>query len=78
MKGISRVVEVKEGKKYVESMRQTDPATVYEYLSKELIAKKINQCTYIRSIKRQNNYDGTQNITVTYDNNVRAIYTITD
>lgn len=49
---------------------------IYKRLSDDLIAKKINQCRYIKSIKRRNNYDGTQEITVTYINSVRNIYTV--
>ena len=49
---------------------------IYTRLCNELIAKKVNSCRYIKSIKRRNNYDGTQEITITYDNEVRYIYTI--
>ncbi len=49
---------------------------IYMRLCSELVAKKVNNCRYIKSIKRRNNYDGTQEITVTYDNEVRYIYTI--
>lgn len=76
MREIKFVVEEKIGRTYEVIHTCNDEKQVYEDLAHELIAKKINQCTYIRSIKRHNNYDGTENITVSYDNNVRRIYTI--
>ena len=45
---------------------ETRPETVWESLSHELIAKKVNQCRYISRIVRRSNYDGTQTITVYY------------
>lgn len=71
-----RVFEVKEGRNWRESFVTTDPAEVYKYLAEELIAKKINACSYIRSIKRTNLYNGYQKIVISYDNGVRAVYTI--
>lgn len=73
---IKRVMYVKEKNKYIETITQTDAAQVYEYLAHDLIAKKINACRYIKSIKRRNNYDGTQQITIIYDNNTKAEYTV--
>lgn len=79
MREAKRVVEVKRNGKYVpEQYVEQNGEEVYRYLANDLIAKKLNQCTYIRSIKRRNNYDGTQTVTVTYDNDVRAIYTVED
>lgn len=73
---IKRVMYIKEKNKYIETFTQTDTAQVYEDLALDLIAKKINACSYIRSIKRRTNYDGTQQITVIYDNNAKAEYTV--
>lgn len=56
----------------------TDAAQVYERLALDLVAKKVNACSYIKSIKRRPNYNGTCEITVTYDNRTRALYTIAD
>jgi hypothetical protein len=61
---------------WVEAHTITDEATVYARLSEDLIAKKINKCLYIKSIKRVNNYDGTQNITAVYDHGVKVVYTV--
>lgn len=76
MKTIQRIVEVKTGKKWNVSRITTDELEVYQSLSADIIAKKINGATWVKSIKRINNYDGTQNITVTYDNDCRSIYTV--
>ena len=76
MKTIQRIVEVKTGKKWDVSRIVTDELEVYQSLSADIIAKKIKSATWVKSIKRVNNYDGTQNITVTYDNDCRSIYTV--
>lgn len=76
MREIKREFQIRSGNKWHTTHETTDPAEVYEFLAHDLIAKKINACTYIRSIKRTNNYDGTLTITVTYDSATRNIYTI--
>lgn len=76
MKEIKRVAEKKVNKKWVETFTCTDELEVYKALTSDLIAKKINACQYIKTIKRTPNYDGTQTITVTYDNDCRSIYTV--
>ena len=63
-------------KYYIESYSNSEPGYVYKRLAEDLISKKLNQCTYIKSIRRQNLYNGYAEITVIYDNNVKAIYTI--
>ena len=76
MKEISRIVELKTSKGWEVHHTETEKTEIYEALARDLIAKKIHHCTYIKSIKRVCNYDGTQTITVTYDNNCRSIYTV--
>jgi tRNA(Ile)-lysidine synthase TilS/MesJ len=71
-----RVFEVKKGRAWCESVVITDPVEVYKFLAEELIAKKINACSYIRSIKRTNLYNGYQKIVISYDYGGRAVYTI--
>ena len=78
MREIKRAIEIKEGKKWVETYADTVPATVYASLSHDLIAKKINGCTYIQTIKRTQNYDGTITITVNYNNDTRSVYTVAE
>ena len=73
---IKRIVEIKEGRTWRESYASTDPAAVYQDLAGDLIAKKINCCSYIRSIKRTCLYNGFQKIVVSYDNGVRATYIV--
>ena len=73
---ISMTNYVKSGRTWKESYTNTNPADVYESLSMALINKKIHACSYIKSIKRVNNYDGTQSITVNYDNGVKTVYIV--
>lgn len=72
-------IEKKQGKKWIVTYQAKDnSAYFYRRLSNDLIAKKINECRYIRSIRREPLYNGITNIIVTYDNDVRATYTIED
>lgn len=73
---VKKITEVKNGKTWIETFCVEDPADVYEGLANDLIAKKINACSYILSIKRVNLYTGFQRITVNYTNGVRSIYTV--
>ena len=57
---------VKRGKNFVETFSSDDTMYVYKRLADELIAKKINCCRWIKSIKRENLYNGFQRITVVY------------
>ena len=75
---VSRTIEKWDGSKWTFNSINRDAGLVYEYLSNDLIAKKINKCTYIKSIRRYQNYDGTATITVLYNNNCRALYVIAD
>ena len=65
-KTCKRTYEVKEGRKWIECFTTEDPAEVYKWLSDDLIAKKLNAAPFIRSIKRENLYDGHQRSTVNY------------
>ena len=69
--------ERKNGRRYIEEWRCEDALQVYSDLAQELISKKINNCTWIRSIQRRNLYNGYQQITVNY-NYGRRIYTVKD
>lgn len=68
--------EVKQGREYVETYRETDRAAVYESLAEDLVRAKLCGCTGYR-FARHNNYDGSQTITVGYDNGVRRRYHVT-
>lgn len=76
MKEIKREFQVKEGRNWRTEHVDTDITNIYRFLSGDLISKKINGSDFIRSIKRVNNYDGTQTITVTYAMGTRNVYTI--
>lgn len=73
---INFVVYTKINGKYVEQHSNDDALYVYQRLTEDLIAKKINCCTYITRISRNNLYNGYAQITVNYNNNVKVIYTI--
>ena len=73
---VNYIVEVKNGKNYEITNTCNDVTEVYKSLANDMISKKLNQCTYIRSIKRIPLYNGFDKITVSYDNDVRRIYTI--
>ena len=69
----TRITQKKTGKTWINTYIDTCPDTVYKSLSCDLIAKKINQARYIKSIKRIQHYTHVE-IIVTYDNNVRSLY----
>ena len=71
-----RIAQKKNGKTWVNTYVDTCPETVYKSLSIDMIAKKINQARYIKSIKRVQHYTHVE-IIVTYDNNVRSLYYLT-
>lgn len=75
---ITRIVQIKNGRGWTETYRDENPATIYDSLAHDLIAKKVNACTWIKSVKRVPQYNGLQTITVTYDNGCRSIYVVTD
>ena len=76
MKEVKRVCYKKEGRDWKETFTDTDREAVYRWLAHDLEAKYICRCAYITRIKRQSNYDGTANITVWYDNEIKNVYTI--
>lgn len=77
MKAIRMYAERKAGKEWVcDKYVCTNEKTIYERLAGMLISKKINRCTYITRIKRVNNYDGTQTITITQDNGYRMVFIV--
>ena len=75
----SREYQRKYGRKWetVHIMRDgMHKEEIHELLMKELISKYLWHATYIRRIVDRNNYDGTREVTVYYDNDSRAIYTL--
>lgn len=73
----TRTVEKKDGKKWVkEDYVEMSGMEVYRALAEDFIYKHVYKSNHIKSIKRKNNYNGTQTIVVTYGCDVRAIYTV--
>ena len=78
--------EVKEGRTWKETYyldetmeyleNESAKEHIYKCLMHDMIAKKLHKCTYIKSITRSNPYDGTELVTVTYDNDSRRIYKV--
>ena len=68
--------EEKIGRKYVQTFECDDRSRVYKELADELIAKKLNECSWIRSIRREPLYNGFDHIYATYDHGVRRVYTV--
>lgn len=73
---VNFIYEEKQNGKYVETFRCEDEQRVYDFLSHELIAKKLEGCQYIRSIKRKQLYTGFIQIIVSYSNGDRRTYTV--
>lgn len=68
-----RIAQKKTGNNWVNTYQDTSPDTVYKSLACDVIAKKVNQAKYIKSIKRIQRYSHVE-IIVSYDNNVRSVY----
>lgn len=66
----------KSGKNYLVDFVNTDAGAVIERLAADLAAKYIGKAPYIKSVKRRNNYDGTQLYTVSYDTGYRMEYVV--
>lgn len=64
----------KKNGKYVTTFTNPNEAATHEDLAQELIAKKLCACTWIKSIKREQLYNGYVKIVVTYDHNGRRVY----
>lgn len=66
----------KNGKTWELLTTTTDPQIVYSRLAQDLINKKLCACTYIKSITRRQNYNGTVTITVMFINSFKAEYIV--
>jgi hypothetical protein len=76
MKEVKRIAYVKRGNKWEEAYIDTDRASVYKDLAKDLESKYILKSNFVTRITRNNNYDGTETITAYYNNGVKFVYTI--
>ena len=66
----------KTGAGYIETWKTDDAYIIYKDLAQELISKKINSCTWIKTIKRRQLYNGFIEIAVTYDHGGKRVYTV--
>lgn len=73
---ITREIQVQYGKTWETTYIDRNRESVYKSLSTDLAARYVGKAQYIKSVKRRNNYDGTQTYTVNYDNGTRAIYIV--
>lgn len=70
------VYEKRDGNKWVETYRSEDRAWVYSGLAHCLIAKKLDECTWIKRIEKKQRYDDYTTIVVYEDNGNRRVYTV--
>ena len=70
------MVEVKDGRSWVETYRTENPENIQRRLCHDLIAGKLHHAGYVKRITDKTNYDGTRTIRVLYDNDARATYRI--
>lgn len=70
------VCEKKSGRVWVAESECTDRAKVYEWLCRDLIAKKLYGSYSIRSIALEAFTRDTVTITVTHNNGYRTVYTL--
>lgn len=75
---VKREYQEKKTGKYITTFTDTDELTVYQELAQRLIAKKINGCKWITTIRRNNLYNGYSKIIITYDNGGRDVFTVKD
>lgn len=70
------ITEMKKARSWKVIWETDNEARVHEELMRDLVAKKLHECTYIKSIKETTDYTGYRTITVTYDNDTRRRYRI--
>ncbi len=70
------VLQKRDGDKWIETARTNDYTSIYYHLARDIAAKKLNGCTWIKSIKRVQLYNGFIKIIVTQFNNYRTIYVV--
>lgn len=76
MEKVNVIYQEKQGRNFVTTWECNDATQVYDDLTHELIAKKLNACNWIKSIKRVPLYNGFDRITVSYDHGGRRVYTV--
>lgn len=78
MKNIIARIEKKENGKYkpVNEYNEFTREYLTDKLMDELRNKYLLKCSWIKSIKRENHFNGTETVIVTYDNGYRTVYEI--
>lgn len=77
MKEVKKIYDKVNGK-WILTNTIDNAIEVYQDLAHDLTAKKLRNAKYIRSIKYNCRYDNTCDITVYYDNGVKAVYIVKD
>lgn len=76
MKDVKRVTYIKRGGEWTDAYIDDDPIDVYKDLISCFESKFLLGSKSIGRITRNNNFDGTENITVYYKNDVKYVFTI--
>lgn len=78
MKNITAIIEKTINGKYeiVNSGEDFTKEYLCEKLMEEMKEKYLCKATWVKNIKRENRFNGTEKVIVTYDNGYRTIYTI--
>ncbi len=71
-----RTMYKKEGEKWVAMLTTYDELSVYKELSNRIIAKKIEQCKWITSIRSINHYNGWKTIYMYYGNGTKDAFLV--
>ena len=78
MRQIELIREVKKGSKWETVYTLTNKEDIYKELSDAMVTKYLTKASWIKSIRRTQNYDGTITVTVNYDKDLRSIITVED
>ena len=80
MREISRIFEVKNGRKWEQTYKTVDEMEVYKNFSNELFMYKVAKSSYYTRLEQYNNYEGTRTIKIYSkigENKVgRSVYTV--
>lgn len=70
-----RAYERKEGRTWKETYKTEDETEIYKSLAQELLALKVFKSPVYKSLRQQNNYDGTRTIII-YQDYGRSVYRV--
>lgn len=72
----TKTVEIKVNGKYDKTYTETNERDIYTSLANDLIARYVTKARYVKRVIRKPRYDGTDEITVYYENGIRSIYIV--